>query len=188
MNKYFIIIIGLLLTALYTSYISLQKANDNIDRLEENFTQLHSSNTTLRLTLSEFEATMSTRMDSVIKSSNIKPKWIKEYIEINHHYHNTDTNIVTVTIDPIDNTKYNFREKIECFNVEGFISLKEKLPKLTLTTVGYNTKIDYIIYQNRKEWKFLFVKSRLFGSKQNKLYISSDCGETEVKHVNIVKK
>jgi hypothetical protein len=186
MIKYFIIVILLLSSALAFNIKELIRANNNIDRLEENFIQMHKSNISLKLTLDEFKVTMTDRMDSVLEKADIKPKWIKQYNEINHYYY--DTVEVVVPTTKVNDSTYTFLDTKDCFSIGGNIVVADSKPKLNIDYRAYNTNIDYILYQNRAKYQFLFWKWRLFGKKENNLYISSDCGETKVKRIDIIKK
>lgn len=188
MNKY--LIAGLVAFALisYILYNKLQDANDRASRWQDNYEEVSDiakEVASLKMTLNEVKKDVSIKFDSVMSANNIKSKSVTKYINTDHYYRDTDS-IPTIVIKK-DTGVYEFSDTTECIKIKGVVFLGKDDPKVFITDKSFNTNVKYIYYNQRKKYKFLFWNWRLFGKKENKLKVVTDCGETTTTDLDIIK-
>jgi len=68
----------------------------------------------------------------------------------------------------------------KCMTTKGIISFKDG--KLTWTVIDrtFQNKSDAVAYWERREWKFLGIKTRFWGKKQFTSKVFDECGESRV--------
>lgn len=74
----------------------------------------------------------------------------------------------------------------KCLTIKGKIKFDGSKLSLDISEREFKNKNDAVVYWERKQWKFLFIKSRLFGKKQFTQKIYNDCGDATM--VKIEKK
>lgn len=74
----------------------------------------------------------------------------------------------------------------KCLTIKGKIKFDGSKLSLDISEREFKNKNDAVVYWERKQWKFLFIKSRLFGKKQFTQKIYNDCGDVTM--VKIEKK
>jgi hypothetical protein len=183
MNKYLIIGALVLLGIVSFQSYQLKKADNKIDRLSDNFTELQESNTKLRLTVSEFKEYSSDRMDSILEVASVKPKWVKEYTTVNNHYY--DTTVVEVPVEQVDTFKYSFIEANDCFTVGGIVNIKDSIPQVEINHREFTDTLNIIKYI--KPNKFWFIRSGFLFGKSEELEIVGNCGIYEYENIQVVK-
>ena len=72
-----------------------------------------------------------------------------------------------------------FNNKTKCFDISGTFNYKDGISSISINDRQFNDTINYIYHWERKQWKFLFIKSRLFGKKQLKDTVISNCGNVK---------
>lgn len=77
-------------------------------------------------------------------------------------------------------------DSTDCMTIKGKIKFDGKDLSLSINERKFKNKTDAVIYWERKKWKFLFIKSRIFGKKQFTQKIYDDCGNSQM--VKIEKK
>jgi hypothetical protein len=164
-----------------------QKQKANRERLEENQAQLLKEKANyilIKQSLDEFKATISARVDSVLRADRIKPKQVERIVE--RHFYYRDTSYVTHVPDPVvvDNTTiYPFTDLKDCFTIRGFMELRDAKPAVTITDRKFeNSSVD-IAYIEREK-KFLGIR---FGRWKGRLKTINQCGATTTKEIEIVK-
>lgn len=184
MKKYFIAAFLMLMTISFLQHQQLKKAGEKIERLSDNFSQIKSENKDLKLSIEEFKGYMSERTDSILKIAQIKPKWIKEYVTVNHNYY--DTTIVTVPVEKVDTFDYRFLDSSDCFTVGGVVNVKNKVPKVTIDYREFTDTLDLIKYV--KPNKFWFLRSGFLFGKEEKFEIRGNCGVYNYEKIQVIKE
>ena len=78
--------------------------------------------------------------------------------------------------------QFPFIDSTKCFINKGYLMTKPNdmfSSELVITERTYNDTIVYVDHWDRKEWKFLFWKTKLFGKKYVKVDIMSECGKNK---------
>jgi len=189
LNLILSIIILILIIALGLVFNKMRDNRDDAIRWEHNYEQSSDTISRINVTLREFKKTSKATNDSLLKALKIKPKQIETIITIHSEYNNVDTTHITLNkVDSTSKTHY-FMESIDCVEIGGIVITEyDSEPELIITNISYTNDIDYIAYWKRRQWKFLGIKTRLFGKKLGELEVSSECGNIELHQIDIIKK
>lgn len=152
---------------------------------QENYIQTTQQIRSLRLDLSDFKTVSGIHFDSIIKVAKIKPKHVTQYIENKNVYNYSDTTITEI-VKRNDSTYY-FSDTTGCIKIKGLVSTKDSIPAVSITSKNYESNSYYIFHNERKSYKFLFWTWNLFGKRESKLTVKSDCGENTVTNLEIRK-
>lgn len=71
------------------------------------------------------------------------------------------------------------KDSTDCLVVEGWVKFKNDSLKLELNKRKFKNVIDVVTYWERRQWKFLGIKTRLFGKKQATVIIKDNCGRSQ---------
>lgn len=185
-----IIVILFILSLMFFSGFLMNKVieyRDNYKRMESMYKETENANKLLSLKHDELLISTQNRIKELSDSLKIKPKKIKEYVTVVVKDSTLkDTFEVETFIK--DTNIYQFNKDTACFSINGFIDNTDSIPSLYFTGLYYDNKIEYIIYEQRKEWNFLFIRSRFLGKKETQLHTFSKCGESTVEDIKIIKK
>jgi hypothetical protein len=185
-----IVVLALISFTVWFNIVLKQNAKLKADkfRLEYNQSQLLSENSRtiqLELSLKEFKASISRKIDSILKVAEIASKQVKTITEIHNYY--IDSSKTVIQPAPViskNDTIYPFSDMKGCIGIEGFLMSKKNIPSLTLTKRVYSGDIALIGYWQRPH-RFWFIK---YGKKENTIQAFPECGEVIVKKIDIVKK
>ena len=151
-----------------------------------NYKEAINDNNELNLKYTELNQIQKKRIDRLTDSLKIKPQKVKEYVYVN--IYDTIHDTIRVELKLIEPFTYKFSKDTACFSIEGLINNKNDIPEMQFTQLYYSNNVEYLIYWERKKWEFMFIKSRLFGKKENQLEVISKCGYSTVQKINIIKK
>lgn len=188
------VVIAILLGLLGVTYSQMRKQRSEAIRWEHNYEQASEKVSRIELTYREFKDQATEREDSLLKQLDIKPKQVEKIVYIENTYTNTDTTpipfIITgeesIIIDkPI---KLKFVANIDCLSVSGNVYSKDVNSTMEISSIAYKNDFNYVAYWKRREWRLLGINTRIFGKKQGELKVTSTCGETIVKEIDIIKK
>lgn len=79
-------------------------------------------------------------------------------------------------------------DSTECLIVSGFVTFDNDTLSLDINNRKFTNKTEVISYWERNQWKFLGIKTRLFGKKEITVTIKDACGETITEVVNVGRK
>ena len=195
MPKVKAIVIGVIVLLFFSMGVSIQilsrkyKAEKaDRERLSLNNMQLMSENRQnidLKLTLREFKASMSTKIDSILKVAEIASKQVKTITVNNTYYIDSSKTVIRPEPDiSKTDTTYPFIDIKDCFTIGGFMKVQDDRPELIINKREFKNEVTIIGYEKRPH-KFWFVR---WGKKQTYIETSSDCGETKTTQIEIVKK
>lgn len=155
-------------------------------RLEDNYNSSIKENKVLHLKMNELSNELYGRIDSLSYKLKIKPKQITRYV----HIRTIDTVRIVDTVFSkaikIDSILYAFNKDTACFHISGLI--KSSPISIAFTELEHKNNIEYLLFLERNEWEWWFIRSRLFGRKIVKLETFSDCGISTVEEIEIIKK
>ena len=186
------VIIVLLLGLLGITYKQSRANRSEAIRWEHNYKEVSDSVSRIQLTLREFKDQSTSREDSLLRKLRIKPKQVEKIIYIENKYINKDTNEVDLTpIHPIGTSPkmyMGFIKSIDCLLIEGAVLTSDMNAELIFTNITYTNEYTYIAYWKRRKWRLLGINTRIFGKKQGELEVTSTCGATQVKEIDIIKR
>ena len=168
------------------SYNQWQNNKDRADRMTTNYQDVINQNSELNLTLKELNSEQKKRIEVLTDSLKIKPKKVIQYINtaINDTIHDT----ISVPLIIVKPFTYEFTKDTGCFHLAGLVNNKNEVPILQFTELGYDNTIEALIYEERHQWQFLFIKSKIWGKKYHELATFSKCGTSTVQQINIIKR
>lgn len=112
---------------------------------------------------------------------------------MNHLLRFRDTTIVNTNLDPILDAIYSksdyiqpFVDSTKCYKIKGDINYIGGVLSLNINERAFNSNTTAIAYWERREWKFLGIKTRFLGKKQGTVKVVDKCGESQT--INIDKK
>jgi len=187
---FYLIVIIIVLAGLSFTYYSLNKKNkETAKRMEENFYQTSKKQYQLfNLTLKEFKESMDSKMDSIVKKSGIKPKWLKQVTNNITYYTDTTISFILPEYEPNNNT-YPIVDKQGCFEFSGFIKMKDTIPSLTIEDRKFNSDFTELEYMERDSIRFLgrnWANRWPWAKKYLNYKIIDNCtGEKKITKINI---
>lgn len=165
-----------------------KKLKAEVQRVQNNNFQLmaeNRDNVNLQLSFKEFKQSVSTKIDSLLKVFKIALKEVKTVTVTNNYYIDSSKTIIRPipVISNID-TLYPFIDTKDCFTIAGIMKVVNDRPELTIQKREFKNEITLIGYEKRPH-HFWFIK---WGKKETFIESSSECGETTVKQIDIIKK
>lgn len=182
-------------------YKSWQNRGDEIIRLEANYKNRLAEE---KSHFSEYKLKKETELEQYLASTTNQLKGLQDQLD--------KTNIKLHQITRIVSTNVNVRDTIisvidvdslaqkivlnkdfevpildvtDCFKFRAKFVFKDGKSSFEVLERQYNDTINYVSYWERKQWKFLFIRSRLFGKKIAKVEIFNACNNTKVKTIVI---
>lgn len=186
------------------SYKEYQFNKDKSARLEENNRQERLSDSlkysSVKLDKAQMELYLhdNKKLLDIIKKSDIRFERVNSVL--NHLLKfrdttivNTDLSEVLLAINKSESYKQSFIDSSECLINKGFISFERPVdgnPKLSLVFTGreFTGNTTVIGYWERRQWKFLGIKTRFLGKKQASIKVIDKCGESKTIEVSLDKK
>lgn len=130
-------------------------------------------------------------LKKLLDNNDIKLNRIQSIVSSTYRYKNDTVKSYDVSgiIDKIRNkipTSMPFKDSTKCLVNKGFVKYENDSLKVIFTSREFTNKNDNVAYWERRQWKFLFIKSRFLGKKQFTAMSFDKCGET--KTMKIEKK
>jgi hypothetical protein len=124
-------------------------------------------------------------LNKKLQANNIKLNRIESIVSQTLKYRDTtkrETDLSGI-VEAIKSNIPSSQEVIDttrCMTTKGIISFKNN--KLTWTVVDrtFENKSDAVAYWQRRQWKFLGIKTRLWGKKEFTSKSFDECGESRV--------
>jgi hypothetical protein len=126
------------------------------------------------------------RLDSILKTQNIKPSQVSNVTQIHNHYTQTDTTIMI--LDPIgeDSAIFSYGDTLGCFTFNGLVDFATRDVKIF--DVQRDETIYLIDYAERKNL-FGLPWSPAWGRWQQYRQTKSTCtGELTTTRIQVIKK
>lgn len=115
----------------------------------------------------------------------IKLNRIESIVSTNYRYRDTikrETDISSL-VESIKNSIPKTQDWIDttkCQTTKGTVSFDGQKLKVIINDREFKNKSDAVAYWERRQWKFLFIKSRFWGKKQFTAKTYDDCGESRI--------
>ena len=126
-----------------------------------------------------------------LENSNIKLNRIESIVSNIYKYKDTSTNETDVSglISAIKSSipkSQSWIDSTKCLTTKGTVSFDGQKLKVVVNDREFKNKSDGVAYWQRKEWKFLGIKTRFLGKKEFTAMQFDECGES--KTMKIEKK
>lgn len=194
------ILISLLVIALVYNCEQKKVYKQTADRQTENVRQANAFDSlkfkTQNLTSKELKELLEYRDKELLKQLNqdkIKVQKIEKIINNEYFYRDTIQN--NINLDSILKAVYSKVPKeqvvldtLNCIKVKGRILFDGKSLSLQIDSKEVKNKSSLIVYQERKQWKLLGIKTRIFGKRQLTSKTYNECGDSKTELIQITKK
>lgn len=152
-------------------------------------TQLELNNKELQEYLKANEIEFSKVLNQ-IDENNIRLRRIQNIISNRVSVKDTVVSIIKMDsiIRPIQENKsiiYPFVDSTKCFITKGNFTYENGSASLNITNREFNDTIQILKYKERRPWKLLFFKTRLFGKLVSKDTVLSNCGNIKTTIINL---
>lgn len=186
--------IGLVLIALavvwfYKDY-TFQKS-ENL-RQAENANQLRKSETLLFTTqilnekeMNDYLKYQNSDLKKKLDNAGVKESRIESIVSNSYKYQDTtkrETDLSRI-LEAVRNNTPTSQEVVDtlnCWTTKGIISYENNKLNWRVLDRQFNNKSDGVLYWERRQWKFLGIKTRLFGKKEFTSQNFNDCGESRI--------
>lgn len=192
--KIYAIIIGIVSAVWFYQDYKYQKSENQ--RQSENISQIRimdslrfASQTYTIEELGEYLEYNRPDLQSFLEQQNIKINRIEKIITQTLSY--SDNTAREVNLQPILDAIGQQRElkvpvidSTDCLIVKGYVAFENDTLSLNITERQFKNKSDVVTYWERNQWKFLGIKTRLFGRKKGTVTVKDNCGNTETFEIN----
>jgi len=183
--------VAILVVLAMTFYKLWQSSRDDVRRWEENYKQVQSDLSVIQLELGDFKAHMDQSIDSVLKVSKIKPKWVKSVTEITNNY--SDTVYVVAKTKKINDSLYLWSDTVGCVKVWGDVRIEDNVPTVAIKEKTFKNKSTFIKYDARAKQpfptkRFVLWHWRPFWKRKGRFVKEvTECGETKFHEVQVIR-
>lgn len=124
-------------------------------------------------------------LEKKLLADNIKLGRIESIVSQTLKYRDTSKVVLDVSpiLEAIKNkvpNKTPFIDTTKCQTNKGYVEYVNDSLKVIFTEKTFNNKTDAVAYWERRQWKFLGIKTRFWGKKQFTAVNYSDCGESKI--------
>jgi len=190
--------IGILIIVAVWFYKDYQFQKMENHRQTENSTQQRKADslrfTSQILTVNEIKDYLqyeNSDLKNKLSDAGIKESRIESIVSNAYRYKNTDKQETDVTgiVDAIKNSipkEQSWTDSTKCLKVNGTVAFDGQKLKVIVNDREFKNKSDGVAYWQRREWKFLGIKTRFLGKKEFTAIQFDECGES--KTMKIEKK
>lgn len=185
-----LIFIGVLIIAAVWFYKDYQHQKNENKRQAENASQLRKSDS-LRFTsqvlstaeIKDYLEYQNPELKKKIEKNNIKLNRIESIVSQKYSYSDnvrseTDVSEIIESIKNAVPKEQSWIDTSKCLTIKGSVYFDGQKLKVIVDKRGFENNSDAVAYWQRREWKFLGIKTRLFGKKEFTSQQFDDCGES----------
>jgi hypothetical protein len=161
-----------------------KRQSENISQVRKMDSLKFASQTYTKAELNEYLEYSRKDLQKFLRENRIATRKIKQIITQELKYR--DTLQSSVNLQPIlkaikqrKSIKVPVIDSTKCLIVKGYVLFDNDSLSLNITDREFKNKSDVISYWERNKWKFLGIKTRLFGKRKVTVIIKDNCGETK---------
>lgn len=178
----------LLLIAAVWFYKSWEFRGQEMKRQEQNVSQLRkydslkfASQTYTQGELDEFLEYQRQDLAKFLRDNKIANRKLQQIITQKLEYVDTlsrkqDLQPILDAIKQKKSAKVAVKDSTDCLIVEGWVVFENDSLKLDITNREFKNITDVVSYWERNQWRFLGIKTRLFGRKKATVIVNDKCG------------
>ena len=161
-----------------------KRQSENIESIRKSDSLRYASQTYTKKELEEYLEYNRRDLQKFLKDNRISTSRIEQIITQKLNYQDTtkrDVNLQPI-LDAIRNQqslKVPVIDSTSCMIIKGYVAFENDTLSLNITDRKFKNKSDVVAYWERNQWKFLGIKTRVFGRKKATVIIMDDCGRTE---------
>lgn len=196
-NIQILIIAALSIAALYIydDWKFEKRENErNTENVRQNFLKdsTHNAEYTLNQRQMDDYISSNQKLKDLLEKEKIKSSRVTKIQTNDYTYSDKTKNLIPITTPPgitikTDSiiTKNNpvivpFTETIKCLTIKGNVKFENNRIFVELTEREFKNKTTVIGYWERRQWKFLGIKTRFLGKIQATAKVINECGESEI--------
>lgn len=120
-----------------------------------------------------------------LEASGIKPNKVESIISHNYYYRDTSNQVTDISplIKSIKSgipSSQDFSDTTKCLTTKGSVVFDGQNLQVKISDREFKNKTDAVVYQERKQWQFWFIKSRFLGKRQFTAKNFNECGESKI--------
>lgn len=124
-------------------------------------------------------------LKKLLLKEGIKLNRIQSIVSTNYRYRDTINRETDITglVSAIKNSipkSQDWIDSTKCLTTKGTVSFDGQKLKVIVSDREFKNKTDAVAYWERREWKFLGLKTRFLGKKQFTAKVFDDCGESRI--------
>lgn len=135
--------------------------------------------------IKEYFQYQNSELKDKLKKDGIKLDRIQSIVSSKYHYKDTTKKETDITglVDAIKNSipkSQSWSDSTKCQTTKGTVSFDGEKLKVIVDYREFNNTSDGVAYWERNQWKFLGIKTRLFGKKVFTAKTYDSCGESKI--------
>lgn len=166
----------------------LFEAKRNAENLRQQYTADTTGMSTLRLRNNELEDYLKYKDPELLKTlekSNVRLSRIESIVSTTLAYRDTvsrsyDFSGLVKAIKASTPASQSFVDSTGCMIITGKMSAEGDSLKMRITDRQFKNKSDGVVYWQRRQWKFLGIKTRILGKKEYTSKAFDECGESKI--------
>lgn len=196
--KTYLIVIGIIAAVWFYKDYTYQKAENkrqsaNIEQIRMMDSLRFASQTYTKKELDEYLEYSRKDLQNFLDENNVRTRRIERIItqQLDYLDNQTRTTDLQPILDAIKQQRdiaIPVKDSTKCLVVEGWVKFENDSLKLDLDSRKFKNKTDVVSYWERNQWKFLGIKTRLFGRKKATVIIKDECGRSETFVIDKRKK
>ena len=197
LKTYIIILVAIALVWFYKDYNYQKSENirqsNNIASIRMQDSLRFASQTYSKKELDEYIEYSRKDLQEFLNDNKIRTNRIERIITqkleyLDNETRSTDLQPILDAIKENRNIAIPVKDSTKCLVVEGWVRFENDSLKLDLDSRKFQNKTDVVSYWERNQWKFLGIKTRLFGRKKATVIIKDECGRSETFVIDKRKK
>lgn len=130
-------------------------------------------------------------LKSLLQDSNIRENRLQSILSTTYRYSDNtqkgyDASVIIDAIKQNRNITVPFSDSTKCMLIKGNITFKNDSVKVNITNREFKNKNDNVVYWQRRQWKFLGIKTTFLGKKEFTAKTFDQCGKSQT--IKIEKK
>lgn len=184
-----IIVLAILAGVWFYKNWQFQKAENA--RQTENMRQIRMADSTKYVTqllstqeIKEYLEYQNSDLKKLLQEANIRENRLQSIVSTVYRYaDNTkkdyDASGIIQAIKESRNMTVPFIDTTKCMTIKGNVSFLNDSLKINITDREFKNKTDNVVYWQRRQWKFLGIKTRFLGKKEFTAKTFDQCGKSQ---------
>jgi C4-type Zn-finger protein len=143
--------------------------------------------------ISEYLKYSNSELKQLLDQANIRENRLQSILSIQYKYQDQTSKQYNVSqiLEAIKEKKeftVPFVDTTKCMTIKGNVQYKNDNLSVNITEREFKNKTDNVVYWQRREWRFLGIKTTFLGKKEFTAKTFDQCGESSITKVEIKKK
>lgn len=162
-----------------------KRQSDNIYQIRVADSLRFSSQILTTSEIKEYLQYQNSKLKKQLLKEGVKLNRIQSIVSTNYRYRDTVNRETDITglVSAIKNSipkSQDWIDTTKCLTTKGTVSFDGQKLKVIVSDREFKNKSDAVAYWERKQWKFLGLKTRFLGKKQFTAKVFDECGESRI--------